>query len=439
MKMDTSSQQDGKVEVDLEVVLKPTSTVRRADAVAAIQSYFQAAPLRIVGKPFQLPRGSCPFADEHVESLIATVDARVSVELPLLAWDVTYRIIVYRLAQEGPADDDEGAVDGVPSFREWELPSRDFHGQWENLHYDIDIKDRLLRYAQSAMLFSDMGVDPGLISWNRVVLLHGPPGTGKTSLCQALAQKLSVRLSHRYRQGQLVEVNAHSLFSKWFSESGKLVSKLFARIQEMVEEEDVLVFVLIDEVESLTAARKAAVSGSEPSDAIRAVNALLTQLDALRARSNVMVLTTSNITEAVDLAFVDRTDIKAFIGHPPLQARYEILRSCVAELQRAGVVADAAPASSESEERPESSLAPFNHAATEAQAAAGAGVPSLSAALLAVASACEGFSGRLLRKLPFLAHTLAPRSGAPTTIEFLQLMGHAAQQEIRDRSRLSAA
>ena len=68
--------------------------------VRITRSYFQAAPLRIVGKPFQLPRGSCPFADEHVESLIATVDARVSVELPLLAWDVTYRIIVYRLAQE---------------------------------------------------------------------------------------------------------------------------------------------------------------------------------------------------------------------------------------------------------------------------------------------------------------------------------------------------
>lgn len=39
-----------------------------------------------------------------------------------------------------------------------------------------------------------------------------------------------------------------SLFSKWFSESGKLVSRLFARIQEAVEEEDSLVFVLIDEV-----------------------------------------------------------------------------------------------------------------------------------------------------------------------------------------------
>lgn len=57
-----------------------------------------------------------------------------------------------------------------------------------------------------------------------------------------------MRLSSRFTSGQLVEVNAHSLFSKWFSESGKLVSKLFGRIQEMVEEEDVLVFVLIDEV-----------------------------------------------------------------------------------------------------------------------------------------------------------------------------------------------
>jgi SpoVK/Ycf46/Vps4 family AAA+-type ATPase len=60
----------------------------------------------------------------------------------------------------------------------------------------------------------------------------------------------------RYSSSQLVEVNAHSLFSKWFSESGKLVSKLFAAITELVEEPQSLVFVLIDEVESLTAARK---------------------------------------------------------------------------------------------------------------------------------------------------------------------------------------
>ena len=77
-----------------------------------------------------------------------------------------------------------------------------------------------------------------------------------------------------------------------------------------VEETDELVFVLIDEVESLTSARKSAVSGSEPSDAIRAVNSLLTHLDSLKNHANVMVLCTSNLPEAVDVAFVDRADIK---------------------------------------------------------------------------------------------------------------------------------
>ena len=38
---------------------------------------------------------------------------------------------------------------------------------------------------------------------------------------------------------QLVEVNAHSLFSKWFSESGKLVNKLFGTITELVEDPEV--------------------------------------------------------------------------------------------------------------------------------------------------------------------------------------------------------
>ena len=55
------------------------------------------------------------------------------------------------------------------------------------------------------------------------------------------------------------------------------------------------------------------------------------------------VLTTSNITEAIDLAFVDRADIKAFIGPPSVRARYEILRSCLSELSRAGILGPAPP------------------------------------------------------------------------------------------------
>ena len=48
------------------------------------------------------------------------------------------------------------------------------------------------------------------------------------------------------------------LFSKWFSESGKLVMKLFQHINDLVDDEEALVCVLIDEVESLTAARTGA-------------------------------------------------------------------------------------------------------------------------------------------------------------------------------------
>ncbi len=55
-----------------------------------------------------------------------------------------------------------------------------------------------------------------------------------------------------------MEINAHSLFSKWFSESGKLVTKMFNKITEIVEDRSLFVCVLIDEVESLTAARQAA-------------------------------------------------------------------------------------------------------------------------------------------------------------------------------------
>ena len=88
-------------------------------------------------------------------------------------------------------------------------------------------------------------------------------------------------------------------------------------------------------MESLAAARSAAAGGGEPSDAVRAVNALLTSLDQLRAYKNALVLTTSNITGSIDLAFVDRADIKQYIGLPALHARYEILASSVGALQAA--------------------------------------------------------------------------------------------------------
>ena len=190
----------------------------------------------------------------------------------------------------------------------------------------------MCRFVKTSLLMSEKQVDHHVISYNRVVLLHGPPGTGKTSLCQALAHKLAIHLGDRYAHGQLIEINSHSLFSKWFSESGKLVQKMFTEIRELIDQPSSFVCVLIDEVESLTAVRKN--SSSEPSDAVRVVNAVLTQLDNIRHFPNVLILTTSNITGAIDLAFVDRADIQQYIGPPSQAAVYNIYYSCILELHR---------------------------------------------------------------------------------------------------------
>ena len=240
-------------------------------------------------------------------------------------------VFVYRLQEEEAAEEENDSGELV-NYQVMGLPHKTLEGLWEALVYSDSIKVNLLNYVFTAMLYSQRRVNPHIVGWNRVVLLHGPPGTGKTSLCKALAHKLSLRLRRQFASYDLIEINAHSLFSKWFSESGKLVMKMFAQIREFASDPERFVCILIDEVESLTAARSKAMQGSEPSDAIRVVNAVLTELDKIKALPNVLVMTTSNITGAIDEAFLDRADIVQYIGPPDVQARYEILAQCVNEL-----------------------------------------------------------------------------------------------------------
>jgi SpoVK/Ycf46/Vps4 family AAA+-type ATPase len=138
--------------------------------------------------------------------------------------------------------------------------------------------------------------------------------------------------------GRFIEINAHSLFSKYYSESGKLVLSLFQNLNQVLDNERMFVCILIDEVESLSGCRKAALSGNEPSDSIRVVNALLTQIDQLKTRQNVLIMTTSNVSDAIDEAFVDRADLVEYIGYPSSKAAYAILSSALRELMKSGLV-----------------------------------------------------------------------------------------------------
>jgi hypothetical protein len=68
-------------------------------------------------------------------------------------------------------------------------------------------------------------------------------------VCAPIASPaVSSPATHRvysYPHSRLLEINSHSLFSRWFSESGKLVQKLFGSVMELVEDEDTFVVVLI--------------------------------------------------------------------------------------------------------------------------------------------------------------------------------------------------
>ena len=254
------------------------------------------------------------------------------------------------------------------------------------------------------------------------------PGTGKTSLCRALAHKLAIRLSHRFKCGTLLEIHSHSLYSKWFSTSGKLVSALFSMVRDMVEDDPhSLVCVLIDEVESLASSRNNS-SGSDPSDAMRAVNSLLTSLDRLRSFPNVLVLATTNITGFIDAAFLDRVDLKLRIDLPILRARYEILRSCVEELIRVGILV------TPSRNAIGGIFADFATISEGDKLDFDNSNDNENMVLLNCARRAEGFSGRSLRRLPLQAHSQFIchrnlRIDEVSTLIFLRALSQAIDSE----------
>ncbi|KAG0352591.1 Pachytene checkpoint protein 2 [Gamsiella multidivaricata] len=319
--------------------------------------------------------------------------------------DVDLSIHVYQVQEQGAVEEYDGGMNqggeqAVMMAHHWTLPCQELEGTWDSLVFDEMLQIKLLEYVRTMFLFSDKNVNPDLISWNR------------------------------YRYGKLLEINSHSLFSKWFSESGKMVQRMFDQIWSMVEDEDAFVCVLIDEVESLAAARRAALSGNEPSDSIRAVNALLTQIDRLKKQKNVLILTTSNITEAIDIAFIDRADIKLHIGLPSQQAIYSILYSSIKELERAAIIQSQGLDLWDWRRIRLYALMPsYSFEGEQIQVA-------VSRKLYDIAGLALGMSGRIIRKLPFLAHAGYIQSPTTRLDIFLNALHRVVQDEQSSSVRL---
>lgn len=156
----------------------------------------------------------------------------------------------------------------------------------------------------------------------------------------SLAQKLSIRLHYSFTSGTvLYQLDAATLLSQFFGQSAVKIHNVFEALLSASEiSPPALCILVIDEVESLAACRSRANAQGEVQDAVRATNALLTGLDKVMCRPNVLVICTSNLESSIDQAFLDRCSKRIEVGFPSAAGRYKILKHGLESLIERGIV-----------------------------------------------------------------------------------------------------
>jgi len=203
-----------------------------------------------------------------------------------------------------------------------DLPRADLEAAWAAIKLPEAVRERMIAHAVLALQLRQKFPFES-IPVHGLIVLAGPPGTGKTTLARGLANEVARVI--KGVKARFMQIDPHALTSSALGRSQKEVAKLFHQvIPEFAAGRPCIV--LLDEVETLAPDRQRMSLEANPIDVHRATDAALAGLDLLtRKHRNILLVATTNFPQAVDRALMSRADWIEDIGLPGAEARAAII------------------------------------------------------------------------------------------------------------------